>query len=497
MKKYSIKLSGVDNVYSINVPGLGKNLKFNQRALEVATSIRLFLLLTLVFLLPTSGYFFSKHTNVSFDSSILIFTTLLILLSLIPYSIEIFLFRKNRIIDPTGSIFVLLFGLLITASSAFLVFSNYESSSNTFGVVSSASLKALTGLTIIVSMCFYYFVNLGIYQQTKSKDLLRTFLSGVLLFSFIYYLDNSISQRVSVYLIISPLLVLMLFRAKSLATKFAAASGLALTFIGLFTIKLTQLELNVILVSLLILSLIISYLVFSFNFSTLIKYFTDLKNTMLALTNNTRDLNISAIIHNLAKILILTVILMFPLLLIIFGLNLINGNLSSMSLVFNSYTESFNLINTEFLTLITGVGAGNITQNAPFFSSVILANGILGIAGYTMLFLYIFINVIKKLTIETHGLHFLYSVTISSIIIIIPIYGLFSKLGFLEIITFWFLATVFLSSKLTKKFQKELISVEAEQSTIKRYLNLGILLTVILILFILVYTLISNIGVLI
>ncbi len=502
MKKYSLRFQFTDRVFKFTVPGIGNNLNFKQRLLEIATSLRSSIFLLFLSLIPVSMYFYDQVSRVGLESSLLIYLTLGLLVVSSFYIIEVFIVSRERVIDPKGSFAILIFGLLVTASSAFLVFTDYESSENTFGDVSEIAIKGLAGLTIIILMGIYYYISLHRFQYGKGKKLLTSFGIGLIIFGLIGLVDERLSLDLLVYLVGIPILFAAFAVTTGKFLKLLLGAGIGLSIYNIVRFPWFEDAYTIFLTSLVITSLIISYFVFSFGFDHLSNYLSNYRKDLISIFESIRKFKFinSEVFQKVLKILILPSLIILPITILLLALFLIGNGIRTE--VFNgvliSYETAFSRINDDLITLITGTGAGLTTVNFPLGASIIIANGILGVIGYLVLYIFAFIESIKLLIKESKTLlQFFVKVCLTTVIIFVPIFSLFAYPSLFVILSWWVVLSLILENKYKNKF---IYTPEIESSIKQRRFTKIIktlsLLTLFIISYILVYTVINNIGIL-
>ncbi|MCA9381546.1 hypothetical protein KC678_04730, partial [Candidatus Dojkabacteria bacterium] len=202
MRILNINPKGSNFSFKVPIPALGSKLSSTQKLLEIVTSLRISFFLLMLFLLPFSPYFFSYRNLVSIDSSAFIFVVLMLLITGSFYAVEVVLSKNERVIDPNGSLIILMFGLLVTAASALLIFTDYESSANTFGLVGEYStFKAVSGLSIIAGMATYYLTQLFAHQRSSFSGIVKALSLGFVYFELFSLFNEDYSQLISVNIV--------------------------------------------------------------------------------------------------------------------------------------------------------------------------------------------------------------------------------------------------------------------------------------------------------
>ncbi len=498
MRKYTFKFQFSDRAYKILVPGLGKNLTFSQRVLEISTSLRSLSFLLVLLFLPISMYFYEYISKVNLEGSLLAFVTIGLLITGSFYLFEVFFSPKYRVIDPKGSFTVLIFGLLVTASSAFLVFTDYESSENTFGDVSEAGIKGLAGLTIIMLMAVYYLINLEKFQNGSKTRLFKIMASSFFLFNIVALLDNSLSLNLFVFIFSIPFLLSFFVYTNSRLWKFLILLLIGFSLNKIYNFVWFEDAYTIYFSAVVITSLIISYFVFSFQFEFismyLKNYFTNIKKFML----NLRNIFSVEQANRFLKITLLPLLIILPISILILALFIINDSTrtSIFSEIISSYELAYTRVNDDLITLITGTGAGQTSSNFPFFSSVLIANGIIGLVAYTILYSYGIIEAIKSLLKEAESYKaLLVKISLATTIVFIPVLSIFIYPSIFAIFIWWIAFSILLKNDFNQKFiySAEVSKSEGRISKIFKPLSL---LTLFIICYILVYTVIDNLGIL-
>ena len=494
MKKYTVRFNFSNNTYNLAIPGLGRNLSNKQRILEIITSLRNAFFLTFLLFIPVSMYFFEYIPNVSLEASLLVFLTIGLLITSLLYFIEAFIAPKYRIIDPNGSFFVLIFGLLISASSAFLVFTNYESSKNTFGNVSDLSIKGVAGLTVITLMSIYYYVSLEKFQRNNNRAL--TFFSlGLNLFIFFTVLDPSLKTNFLIFVISIPIFIAASANSNSSFIKLVNFSSILICFYNIFTLNVPKNSFILLLATFLITSLIISYLIFSFRLDKVANYLKTYIPTLKIFLNSLIKFKFFSRknIDNLIKIVLLPTLFSLPITIVLLSLLIISdtGKLEAFNNVLMSYESALKRISESLLTLITGVGASQVSVNYPFVASVLIANGLLGLLGYILVFGFGVYKGIKLLIKEQSSLK---NICIVTILLFIPILSLFIYPSLILLVIWWIVFSIILNPKLKNNFK---YSPEIKKTgKVREIIKIVVLLTLFIICYILVYTVNNNVGIL-
>ncbi|MCA9380632.1 hypothetical protein KC678_00005, partial [Candidatus Dojkabacteria bacterium] len=179
-------------------------------------------------------------------------------------------------------------------------------------------------------------------------------------------------------------------------------------------------------IALLIISLVVSYLVFSFRFEDVEAYFSNYFKNWKGVFKKNVALNLR--IHRALKLLAFPLYFALPLFIIVLAIQLISGD--SLGTIWQPYatlySRSFDQINTDFVTLLIGTGAGSVAYNGgTLFSQIISANGLIGIVAYALIFSFGIYQSIKRIcNINIRGHRFLVDFVASIYVMLIPIMGI-------------------------------------------------------------------------
>ncbi|MCB0749350.1 MAG: hypothetical protein KDC90_17945, partial [Ignavibacteriae bacterium] len=342
---------------------------------------------------------------------------------------------SQRIVDPVGLFFVLIFGLITTAAAVMVTPTDAE---NTFGSTGSDSLRALSGIGIMLAIATYYLVN-TVYR--KEKEIINSyiyfavgytfFLLTTLLFSrySIEELDLSIKGQ-SVTLLLSilfslPLLTFALLEVKNVYAKLTFAIA---EFYSIYLLinNSNNSSLFIIFISGLIATLPLT-IVFFYKYE---KYISSLWGSSKLLTDKLYAIG--------GYILMLSLFVFIVGSMYTFAHDADTAK-APVESFFNGVDESISILNNDTRTLLFGFGTSTATSTESTIVSILYGQGLAGLLGYALVFCYSVYLLFKTLTnqnndytLKTAFLYFL-----GFTLLYIPIVGVFTYVTIYGVLLWW------------------------------------------------------------
>jgi hypothetical protein len=509
MRRLNIRFSESGKVVALNIPGLGEDLTWQQKILEIFSYLRLGLTIFYIGSLPLALFLFENRTNVGRESSLFAWMILLSLMITSFYVLEIVLASKYRVIDPPGSLAVLLFGLIVTSVSAFLVFTEFESPENTFGSVGESAVKALSGLTIILVLYLFYILRLGIEQSRKYSIFINALSFGFFIYVVLGLLDVEVVSEV-VYVILAAFVFAIGARRNfSNSALLLNLLGLAIVVYHLVRYEWGPQELFVYLFVATLAAIYVAYFVFAFQLDRVINptRFIPAQLTKTAKDIfNKREISTNHL-YRLYSVLVNLLVFGLPVLFALTAIALISdeANLDLITDAWNTIPEAFSSINDSITTTFTGKGASIATANTSLISSIIEGLGIAGLLAYLGIFVFAIFHATKNIILIPAKSSLTERIIFAFILISIPLLGLFSYVSLLLITIWWVVFSISLMQRnvsIEGKTSKNFIlnppikplRIWKFRSRITESVRLIIMLTLFLICYILMYTVLDNLG---
>jgi len=354
-----------------------------------------------IFLIPVSGSLFS----LDFETSILRFLIIFILSFLLIFLLKLIFQGSSFVIDPKGLLIILIFNLVLTASTLSITVIKV---SGTFGVM---GFRYLSGLTLMSLIGLFYFLNLYSPNTVQIKRILNLFVGG----TFLYLVLSLINSNTNSATIINalPLLVvgftalvaLVLSSKNKVVGSFLVLGYILMSLILLPFSQSTYYQLFIFTICIFISSSLGILLYwskskkeFAKRFSqikTNISNFIEVKKAPVPTIKGLSDLHF--LLVYISPIIILLVSMFFY-----FSIP-VSTRTNIINTLTTPYADSIKLItagtysiNTQNIrSILLGVGSDNYSAAWPFLANVITVTGFIGSTIYIFLWFY-FIKIAKE-----------------------------------------------------------------------------------------------------
>lgn len=411
-----------------------------------------------IFLLSTMAGILS-YTEL--DTVVLRFLIFFVFALLAIFLVRVVLAGGKIIIDPKGFLMVLLFNLVLTASSVLVVTTRV---SNTFGTI---GFRYLAGITLISLIGVFYFTSLHTMVNTAVRRFVDLFIFGTEIFVLVQLLSERTSTQTSVIMASLPVLALAILLSAYRLLSEGKIDAVKAIILAVFTgLSILIIPLNIQSYSTLFLftlALLISYLLVALLYVSRVKL--TFKSRVKTALNNFKLKMLSKSDVQVLAVLVVPVVLILAL--AFFYLNLSNKN------IFNPIVQQYSTalqnlnggaeLNTNNLrTLVLGKGSDNYSSNAPFLVNVLIVQGLLGVLIYAVLWTY-FINKAKGALLYNlkNRRGFKLTAVILFYLILMPLVLIYSYPSLIAIILMW-AAFALVGNLKYKEDQKDLFLTEPQ-----------------------------------
>ncbi len=433
MKKIELQLSNNKrHTISINIPDINNKTflgKLHAFLGYVGTNI-LFLYL---FIFSLSFLFFSSRTYET--SAFLAFLVAqLTLITIIVLSLIIS--GSKSFLDPHGFLAILIFALVITASSLLV---DQETSYRTFG---NGGVKSLSGIAVMSYVSLYLSINIFARYKYQVKQVVHLVIASMLL--LITYIALKEYSLFGVFFLIACLPIALLTLNTASKKLYLLLFILFTSVYIIFTYEPLDYKVYVpVLVYLLITSLVIALPVFIIDHSLLVKLVKSVQyHTSRILNSKTKNIEEAQNIvqSNLNKIaVLLSPIMILAIIIYMFSKDnnsfmLIENLPDTLSFIFDDLKNS-----SSNLAPLLGRGADNISINGTILENVFITQGIAGLVAYIGLWFYGISSSLNLFIREfrNRSEYYPYAAAMLGIITLVPLLFTVSNPGFLLFVLWW------------------------------------------------------------
>jgi hypothetical protein len=430
-----------------NVPGRTKpiSLKFGGKdsgklgGLTIISSIKYFLYLTFLLFLPVSIFFYSSY---SYEQSSFNYVLYFLIIISGFYLFELIVNNRKKLIDPHSLLQILIFALLVTTAAVLVTPANKANTFGTLDFTNQDSFKGYAGISIILYIALYYYTvlfNNKNWKRQLSIDLLSV---GFILMNLVWLLSaKPVSLLVAVvgsFLLIANLL----FLKSDLKIKFIYLIGILISIFNILDESTSYYIFFITFISI-IPSILISVLY-------KIKFKFGIKNLFSYLRINLKKIKNYRNIIDVKEKLFKSILFVMPIILIIVLISLSiykPENWDGFEDFGNNLESSWKSINDSFRNIMIGLGSAEGLRVSGI-GGILIGQGLMGLIAYVFLGSYsIFINIksILKVEIQNKSKIHLY-LTLLFINLFLIIASLFIYIGFLTMVLWWTIFSLFLSS---------------------------------------------------
>ncbi len=448
MRKINLQVS--KKTISLNIPVIG-SANPKSALVELFKTIENIATLVFLFLLPFGFVFtltslnFPKFVNQNQESALFVFILTYVILMLLVILARVLYEGRSILQDPKGLLVTLIFSLLLTTSA---VLQPIPSAVNTFGSIGPDATKVFAGVSIMVFLGIYYIFYRRFSSTQSIKTALRFLGAGTLFLMLVSRLDLSFFYQ-NQFILGSLCIILFanIFIFKGLERNIWLALE-NLYFLGLILTPVSNYSLFVLGFSLILPVSVFGYFYLKAHPEQLVNRIKNIKNALKNIRLvifRKKKFKIGLIGSVLDSITSLGVALL-PVVIIVFTLVLLLGDplvwpafQSSISRISGAITS---ISNEGFLTLLIGNGASQASSLDTFFSGIIRTTGLVGVAGYILIFTYIitvfYRNFLKKIKTSYKKFDdFAIDALLFSFVTAYMVQSLLSYSGILFAVLFW------------------------------------------------------------